>query len=59
MVAILIPIPGLFTNDIPGIGISTILILELVPITIPDKIHTDTNTDTDTILLSILIPIPY
>ena len=30
-----IPIPGNFTNNIPGIGIGTILILEVIPI--PDK----------------------
>ena len=30
--SILIPIPGIVTNDIPGIGIGTIPILELIPI---------------------------
>ena len=41
-----IPVPGIFTHNIPGIGIDTILILELI------------GTNTDTSLRFIPIPIP-
>ena len=58
----MVPIPGIFTNNIPGIGIGTIPILELIPIpiSIVDKdsyryqyrycsdIHTDTDTNINT-----------
>ena len=40
MTCILIRIPGIFTNDIPGIGIGirNIPIVELIPIAILDKV---------------------
>ena len=65
--SILIPIPGIFTNNIHGIGIGigTIPILELLPIPILDKdsyryrywnrYHTDTDTNTGICISPILI----
>ena len=49
-----IPIPGIFTCYMPGIG--TISRLEMIPYRYQTKIHTDTDTDT-TILIPIPIPI--